>query len=156
MPLLLRRRTDFEATPTPPLRALIVEDDENYAVFVASLLRRFGFESTLTHTASAALRALDQAPFDLAVIDCEMPGMSGLELIASIRTHVRGEDLYALMLTGRTDLDTKINALRLGFDDFLVKNTADVELVAKLGAAQRLLLRHRRLDDTEIGRASCR
>jgi len=144
----LRRRTDYDANVTPRLRALIVEDDENYGVYVASLLRRFGFDVVRASEAMAALRALEETPFDFALIDCEMPGMSGLELISEIRRHPRGEDLYALMLTGRTDLDTKISALRLGFDDFLVKSTTDVELVAKIGAARRLLLRQRRLDDT--------
>jgi len=144
----LRRRTDLDPADTPRLRALIVEDDENYAAYVASLLRRFAFDTVCRGEGESALRALDEAPFDLAIIDCEMPGMSGLDLITAVRTHARGEDLYALMLTGRTDLDTKISALRLGFDDFLVKNESDAELVAKIGAARRLLLRQRRLDET--------
>lgn len=148
MPNPLRRRTDFDATANAALRALIVEDDENYSVYVASLLKRFGFSAIRVPDGATALQALDASSFDLAIIDCEMPGMSGLELITVLRAHRHGEDVYTLMLTGRADLETKITALRLGFDDFLIKSTTDVELVAKIGAARRLLLRQRRLDET--------
>jgi len=144
----LRRLTDFDPADPPRLRALIVEDDENYSAYIAALLRRFAFDTTRCSEGHAALRALEEAAYDLAIVDCEMPGMSGLELITTLRTHPRGEELYALMLTGRTDLDTKISALRLGYDDFLVKSDSDAELVAKIGAARRLLLRQRRLDET--------
>ena len=124
-----------------------MEDDENYAIFVASLLRRLDFEATIAISGTSALREINTSSFDLAVVDCEMPGMSGLDLITHLREHERGEEMFALMLTARTDVETKISALRLGFDDFVVKSSADGELVAKVGAARRLIMRQRRLDN---------
>src|SRR5207302_7734231 len=53
---------------------------------------------------------------------------------------------YALMLTACEDVETKINALRLGFDDFLVKSMSELELVATLVAARRVITRQHRLD----------
>jgi two-component system cell cycle response regulator len=148
MTIPLRRRTDADPTGLPPLRALVVEDDENYANYVSTLLRRFGFTVTHAATGPAAMVQIDDCEFDVAVIDQQMPGMSGLELITAIRAHQRCGEIYALMLTGQNDLETKIAALRLGFDDFVTKSTSDPEMVAKLGAARRIISRQRRLDAT--------
>ena len=146
MSLPLRRRTDADSAGLPPLRALVAEDDGNYAAYIAALLRRFGFDVTVTSDGNAALAAVQAQPFDVAVIDFEMPGMNGLELISAMRTNPRCADMYALMVTGHTELETKVAALRLGYDDFLTKTTGDAEMVAKLGAARRLVQRQRRLD----------
>ena len=146
MPLPLRRRTDTDSAALPPPRALVAEDDDNYAAYIAALLRRFGFDVTRTADGNAALAAVEAQPFDVAVIDFEMPGMNGLDLISAMRANPHCADMYALMVTGHTELETKVSALRLGYDDFLTKNTGDAEMVAKLGAARRLVQRQRRLD----------
>jgi two-component system cell cycle response regulator len=148
MTIPFRRRTDVDQTGLPPLRALVAEDDDNYAAYITALLRRFGFDVTTSPNGAVALEAARDAPFDVAVIDYEMPGMSGLELISAIRGHHRSADVYAVMLTAHTDLETKVAALRLGYDDFVTKSTSDTELVAKLGAARRVAMRQRRLDAT--------
>jgi diguanylate cyclase (GGDEF)-like protein len=146
MTVPLRRRSDIESTGLPPLRALVAEDDENYAAYIAVLLRRFGFDVTIAPNGTKAFAAAQERPFDVAVIDFEMPGMNGLELIAALRGNHRSADMYALMVTGHTDLETKVAALRLGYDDFITKSTGDTEMIAKLGAARRLVQRQRRLD----------
>ena len=148
MPVPLRRRTDVDSTGQPPLRALIAEDDDNYAAYIAVLLQRFGFDVTITGNGNAALAAAKEQPFDVAVIDFEMPEMNGLDLISALRNLHTCADLYALMVTGHTELETKVAALRLGYDDFLTKSTGDTEMIAKLGAARRLVQRQRRLDAT--------
>jgi len=148
MTLPLRRRTDTDATGLPPLRALVAEDDDNYAVYIAALLRRFGFDVVAKSDGHDALAAAQEQPFDVAIIDYEMPGMNGLELITALRATHSAADLYALMITGHTDLETKVAALRLGYDDFITKCTGEMEMIAKLGAARRLVQRQRRLDAT--------
>ena len=55
MTVPLRRRTDVDSTGLPPLRALVAEDDGNYAAYIAALLRRFGFDVTVTSNGTAAL-----------------------------------------------------------------------------------------------------
>jgi len=148
MSVPLRRRTDVDSSGLPPLRALVAEDDDNYAAYIAALLRRFGFDVTITADGNAALAAANDHPFDVAVIDYAMPGMNGLELISALRNLHSCADLYALMVTAHTELETKVAALRLGYDDFITKATGDTEMVAKLGAARRLVQRQRRLDAT--------
>ena len=144
----LRRRSDEGPAEPAALNALIVDDDEPYRAYVAAVVRRFGFKVTQVMDGVHAIDALRGATrFDLLIIDCEMPKMNGLDLIAEVRRHEQGKDIYALMLTAHEDLETKIRALQLGFDDFLSKSLTDSELVAKLGAARRIITRQRRLYD---------
>lgn len=125
---------------------MVVDDDPNYRSLIATLLRRIDFQVIEAESGQDALAQMERRTLDLLVIDSEMPGMSGIEIIAEVRAHRNGADLYAIMLTGRNDLELKIMALRSGFDDFLQKTTSDEEIVARLGATRRLVLRQRRLD----------
>jgi diguanylate cyclase (GGDEF)-like protein len=143
-----RRRTDLDSSGLPALRALVVDDDVNYRSYIGALLKRFDFEIVNAADGEEADAALEECAFDLLIIDCEMPRLNGLELIKRVRATHRSADVYALMLTGHEDLDTKITALRAGFDDFIMKSTPDIEIVAKIGAARRLIVRQRRLDTT--------
>ncbi len=141
-----RRRTDLEGSESSPLRALVVDDVEDDRVYLGVLLQRLGFSVTYAEDGAAAMVHVGAEAFDLLVIDCEMPRMNGIELIDRVRGSDHCIDSYALMLTGRTDVETKIAALRAGFDDFLLKTMNETEIVAKIGAARRLIVRHRRLD----------
>lgn len=143
-----RRRTDQDSSGSPALRALVVDDEPDYRAYIGALLRRFDFEIVNAADGAEAHAALEDCAFDLLIIDCEMPRLNGLQLIKEIRDTRRCADIYALMLTAHEDLDTKITALRAGFDDFLMKSTPDEEIVAKIGAARRLIVRQRRLDTT--------
>ncbi|MEA2570356.1 MAG: two-component system, cell cycle response regulator [Acidobacteriota bacterium] len=145
---LNRRRTDGASDPRA-LRVLIVDDDENYRTWLGALLGRFGFAVTTASDGAEGIDVVDHSPaFELLVVDCEMPRMDGLAFIQQARAHERGADSFALMITGREDVETKIAALRMGFDDFIEKSSDELELVAKLGAARRVVSRQQRLDAT--------
>jgi two-component system, cell cycle response regulator len=124
----------------------VVDDAEDDRIYLGALLRRLGFSVTYAEDGAAATAHIAVEAFDLLVIDCEMPRMNGLELIERVRASEHCIDSYALMLTGRTDVETKLAALQAGFDDFLVKNMDETEIVAKIGAARRLIVRQRHLD----------
>ena len=144
----LRRRSDAHQTEPSLLRALVVDDHEGYRGYLATVIARFGFEVRECADAVEALQALRTEPrFHLLVVDFEMPGMSGLGLIGAVRAQEQYADAYAMMLTAREDLQTKISALRLGFDDFMLKSSTDEELAAKLSAARRIVARQQRRDD---------
>lgn len=141
-----RRRSDSEQQEGGAVRALIVDDDADVRVYLTTLLRRLGFDVVQARDGAEGAAAVAERAYDLLIIDCEMPRMTGLELITHVRSSAQCAEAYALMLTGRDDLERKIAALRLGFDDFLLKTMSDAELVAKIGAAVRLISRQRRLD----------
>jgi len=125
---------------------LIVEDDENFCVWLASIARKLGLIVTTAADGVEALKALRVSKFDLLIADFEMPRKDGLELIAEVRADEETRDLYAVMLTAHDELSVKVTALTLGYDDFLAKGCTEVEVTAKVAAARRILSRHRALD----------
>jgi diguanylate cyclase (GGDEF)-like protein len=143
----LRRRTDQETGDPISLRALVVDDHEPYRDYVASLVSRFGFTVTACADGAEALDILREERFDILIIDREMPRVSGAELITAVRALENHGDVYAVMLTARGDVETRIAALRDGFDDFMVRSS-EMEIAAKLNAARRLVSRQKRLDET--------
>jgi len=147
VPAPLRRRNDLTSdSPAGPIRVLIAEDDENFAVWLASIARRLGLTVTTAANGVEALKKLDAARFDLLISDFEMPRKDGLALIAEVRANPETSGLYAVMLTAHDELSVKVTALTLGYDDFLAKGCTEVEVVAKVAAARRILARHRALD----------
>ena len=142
----LRRRGDGESLD-PSLRALIVDDDENYRFLLSAIVSRFGFTTATAGDGTQALEILDIAPpFDLLLIDLQMPRVDGLETITAIRADPRFAEAFAVMITGHDDVETKIEALRLGYDDYISKSSSELEISAKLSAARRIILRQKKLD----------
>jgi two-component system cell cycle response regulator len=140
------RRRGPAAETAQPLRLLLIDDDVNYRSYVAAVTRRLGFWVDTADDGQAGIERLLHASFDVVIVDQEMPRMTGVQTIARIRAEASTKDVYALMLTGREDVDTKLTALDAGFDDFLTKTSSEPELVAKIVAARRLATRHRTMD----------
>jgi diguanylate cyclase (GGDEF)-like protein len=146
---LFRRRTDQDAGDSGPLRALVVDDHDRYREHISKLATSAGFSVTACADGAEALAALVQgADYQLLIIDREMPRVNGFALISAVREQKRFADVYAVMLSAHEDTETKVSALRLGFDDYMVKSAGEAEIVAKLSAARRLVLRQTRLDAT--------
>lgn len=144
-----RTRRKSDPADLIPIRALVVDDDENYRAFVCALLRRAGIKTEVASDGRAALELTRSgASFDLFLIDLEMPRLNGLELIRELRSDDATASGYAVMLTGRGETETKIAALTAGFDDFLVKSATELELVAKIAASKRLVVRQQTIDAT--------
>jgi len=143
----LRRRDDLP--PDPPAQAthlLIVEDDESFCVWLSSIGRKLGLIVTTAADGIEALQKLEEIKCDLLIADFKMPRKDGLELIADIRGNRATSGVYAVMLTAHDELSVKVTALTLGYDDFLSKGCSEVEVVAKVAAARRILARQRALD----------
>lgn len=115
---------------------LLVDDDTR----IRTLLRRFlsenGFRITTAATAAEARRRLEGLAFDMLILDVMMPGESGLELAAGLRT---GSEVPILMLTARSDASDRIAGLEAGADDYLVKPFEPRELLLRIRA---ILRRH--------------
>jgi two-component system cell cycle response regulator len=143
----LRRRSDLPPeSQGEQIRVLIAEDDENFGLWLAAVARRLGLEVTTVADGVEALDRLRADEFDLLISDLEMPRKDGLQLIAAVRAEPSISGLYAVMLTAHDSPAVKVNALTLGYDDFLAKGCTEVEVVAKVAAARRMLARQRALD----------
>jgi len=67
------------------LQILVVEDDPSVGAAIRMLLDREGYDTVIAPDADAGIRAFEALPFDLAIVDIFMPGMSGLAIIARFR-----------------------------------------------------------------------
>jgi two-component system, NtrC family, response regulator HydG len=147
-----------------PGRILVVEDDLVSARFLTQILTvRGGFDVTHTADPAMALKLASSQTWDLVLTDVEMPGMSGLELLGSLR-RVAPEPPVAVM-TAHATLDYAVGALRNAADEFLQKPVKPDRLLAVVaalvakGRAARLASRQSVLaigahpDDIEIGAA---
>ena len=138
-----RRRSDgANSEASLSIRVLLVDDDDNFRHWLTHLVRRLGFAVEAAADGLEALEKLHARPFDVVISDFEMPRMNGLELIREIRATPALCAQYAVMLTSHDDVRSKVDALTIGYDDFLTKSCTEVEVVAKIVAARRMLSRH--------------
>jgi two-component system OmpR family response regulator len=117
------------------MRALIVEDDQTLAEFVAKGLGEAGFAVDTAGDGERGLAlALDRRP-DVAIVDLMLPGLNGLNLIDALRR--RGRTLPVLILSARHTVDDRVRGLQAGGDDYLTKPFAFAELLARVQALVR-------------------
>ena len=102
-----------------PMRVLVVDDEESMRFFVRRGLSRLGFDVDVHADGPAALAALGDAPFDALVVDYKMPGMDGLEVLRTARA--RDGEIAILVMTAHGTIETAVEAMRLGADDFVTK-----------------------------------
>jgi diguanylate cyclase (GGDEF)-like protein len=140
-----RRRHDHEHSEDdgPSVRVLLVDDDDNFRVWLAALMRRAGFTVATAIDGTDALEMLRAERFDLLIADYHMPRVDGFDLIRAIRRDPALSHQYAVMLTSREDLESKVAALTIGYDDFLTKSCTEIEVLAKVVAAKRMVSRQR-------------
>ncbi len=120
---------------TPLVRILLVEDSERVTAVVIAALKAAGHEVAPTSTCAAALAQLDEASFDLAIVDVGLPDGSGLDVCRHARRS--GFDLPILMLTARNGVGDRVSGLDAGADDYLGKPFATAELNARVRALAR-------------------
>jgi DNA-binding NtrC family response regulator len=89
---------------------LIVDDEESARTFCADVLRDLGFETQTADSAAQALAILEGGQVDIVLADVVMPGMSGLDLLKSIREAAL--DLDVVMMTGYGTIPSAVQALR--------------------------------------------
>ncbi len=126
------------ASPPPPLRALVVDDEPALAELVADYLSRDGFEVERARDGEEALRRARTLDPDVVVLDLGLPGIDGLEVCRQLRTF---SDCYVVMLTARADEVDTLVGLSVGADDYVTKPFSPRELVARV----RVMLRRPRM-----------
>ena len=117
-------------------RVLIVEDDEDIAQVLQRSLRLEGYETRIAGDGEAALGAANDFVPDLVVLDLGLPKLDGMDVARRLR---QTDDVPILMLTARDALESRVEGLDAGADDYLVKPFERQELLARL----RALLRRR-------------
>jgi len=124
-----------------PLRILVVDDEIDLVRMLRTHLEAEGYQVITASNGITALSLLAQDRFDLLIVDVKIPDMSGLDVVRAAR-QVDG-NVAIIMMTAYATVETVIEALRLGADDFLVKpfrvNFALLPMVERCLAARRPL-----------------
>jgi DNA-binding response OmpR family regulator len=114
------------------MRILLVEDDHRVSAVMVSMLQRRGYQVEHAATATAALAA---APCDLVLLDLNLPDGDGVEVCKVLRQ--RSEHLGIIAVTARAEEWDRVQGLRSGADDYVVKPFSMVELQARIEALLR-------------------
>jgi two-component system response regulator PhoP len=117
------------------MRLLLVEDDQNLGRSLATQLERAGYTVDRAEDGREGLYYAREYPIDLAIVDLGLPTVSGVELIRQLRAD--GKDYPILVLTARDRWQDKVEALKLGADDYVVKPFHVEELLARVDALLR-------------------
>jgi putative two-component system response regulator len=111
---------------------LVVDDDEHVRSMVVRLLRVTGHVVEEAGSAEEAARALERMTPDLILLDMQLPGKSGQELLQEIRADDRLHLTPVVMVTGAATQARKVRAIEAGATDFLAKPFSHVELAARV------------------------
>jgi DNA-binding NtrC family response regulator len=113
-----------------PAHLLIIDDDRAFRVGTGALLSDAGYTYDAAPDGDAGLERLRSARYDLVLLDMKMPGRSGLSVLEELRRS--GIDAPVLMLTGFATVDSAVQALQLGADDYITKPCDNDLLRAKI------------------------
>ncbi len=111
-------------------KILVVEDDENLKNMVTDLLEAEHHSVETVGTGHDAEDQLKAYKFDLIILDWNLPGITGVELVQAFRA--RGGNTPVLMLTARRTIDDKEEGLESGADDYITKPFEPRELIARV------------------------
>ncbi len=125
--------------PDAPPRVLVAEDEEHLGLLVAQFLRGRGLDVALERDGDAAVRRLEREPFDVALVDVQMPGLDGHAVLARARALPRPPEV--IVATGNGAAEAVVGALRGGAYDAVAKpyRMAEVELLVRRAAEKRRL-----------------
>jgi two-component system KDP operon response regulator KdpE len=113
---------------------LVVDDEAPMRKLLASNLKASGYLVQSAADGSEGLKLIDEHPFDLLLLDINLPGPNGLQVLETLR---RGANIPVLMLSARGRERDKVEALDLGADDYLCKPFGIAELLARVKALLR-------------------
>ncbi len=119
------------------MKILIIEDERKLADTLALGLSRRGFVADVLYDGEEGERRLlvHGGDYALAIVDLMLPGRSGKDICHNARS--RGLTLPLLMLTAQSEIETKVDLLNIGADDYMVKPFSFEELVARIHALLR-------------------
>lgn len=120
-------------------RILIVDDEESIVTLLRYNIDQAGFDSDVAYTGSSALEKASTTTYDLIVLDVMLPEIDGMEVCKQLRQ--KQVQTPILMLTAKDDEFDKVLGLELGADDYLTKPFSPREVIARIKAILRRLVR---------------
>jgi two-component system, cell cycle response regulator len=133
--------------PSIPTSSLLVVDDNSMnRIMLSRYITKLGYQATMAENGRQALEKLQGEPFDLVLLDVEMPEMDGYQVLEHLKADPRLRDIPVIMISAVEELESVVKCIELGAQDYLPKPFNPVLLRARLTAC----LERKRLRDQEI------
>ena len=112
---------------------LIVEDDITYGMMLKTWLGKKGFQVTSTSSIARAQKHIESETVDLILSDLRLPDKDGIDLLKWLGEH--GLQIPLIIMTGYADIQSAVQAMKLGACDYIAKPVNPDELLKKIGEA---------------------
>ncbi len=119
-------------------KILIIEDDTDINNMTAEALKKAGYESTQAFSGTEGLLYIEKEPFSLVTMDLMLPGLNGEDLLPKIRAK---QGIPVIVISAKDSIDSKVNLLTSGAEDYLTKPFDIQELIARVGVQIRRFAR---------------
>jgi two-component system cell cycle response regulator len=137
----------------PPVAAnptiLVADDDHQARQYIATLLKKHGMNVEFAVDGARAVARAREQGVDLVLLDIMMPGLDGLDCCRLIKGITQDAFLPVILLTARTDTDSRVSGLRIGADDYVCKPFDDRELLARVSNLVRLKRMHDQINEAK-------
>ncbi|ABS21347.1 response regulator transcription factor [Bacillus cytotoxicus] len=129
-------------------KVLLVDDESDMRQLVGMYLDNFGYEWDEAENGKEALLKLEEAHYDFVILDIMMPEMDGIAVCKEIR---KTSDIPIIFLTAKGEEWNRVNGLRNGADDYVVKPFSPGELIARMEAVLRRYTKQGQQEELEFG-----
>src|SRR2546430_844148 len=138
--------TTNQPSSTPTSSLLVVDDNSINRIMLSRYITKLGYQASLVENGRQALEKLQAEPFDLVLLDVQMPEMDGYAVLEYLKAHPRLRDIPVIMISAVDELESVVKCIELGAQDYLPKPFNPVLLRARLTAC----LERKRLRDQEV------
>jgi len=111
---------------------LVVDDTRENLMFLGTFLESQGYRVRMAMDGATALMSIARKPPDLILLDIRMPGMDGYEVARKLKENKETASLPIIFISARDDLEAKVQAFRLGGQDYITKPFANDEVAARV------------------------
>ena len=132
---------------TPASSLLVVDDNSMNRIMLSRYITKLGYRSSLAENGRQALEKLQAEPYDLVLLDVQMPEMDGYQVLEQLKADPRLRDIPVIMISAVDELESVVTCIELGAQDYLPKPFNPVLLRARLTAClERKWLRDQEVD----------
>ncbi len=136
-----------QPSSTPANSLLVVDDNSMNRIMLSRYITKLGYRPSLAENGRQALEKLQGEPFDLVLLDVQMPEMDGYQVLEQLKADPRLRDIPVIMISAVDELESVVKCIELGAQDYLPKPFNPVLLRARLTAClERKWLRDQEVD----------
>lgn len=135
------------------MKVLVVEDDSDINGLLCNILDKRSYSVRSAFSGTEALMCIDQDEYDIVLLDMMLPGASGEDVISKIREK---KMMPIIVISAKVDQEDKINALKLGADDYICKPFDIDEVVARIEAQLRRYKTFSKIEDDISTKLKCK